>query len=164
MGYFKQKDCVIFYGTVSGNVRHRVFESGKMVTNFGVAYEKTLDENGEKKKSVIYVDAWGKNLASYAACLERGDIVLVAGRLKRDDYMSQKNGTDSYKLNADLVICQPTADYEDGEYNEEAADALEREERPRRGGKTDYEKNYREAYEDPGLVELPGDDGGELPF
>ena len=162
MGYIRQGNNIIAWGRVTGDPRHRFFDSGKQVTNFGLSYDRK-QENGEWKNQTIYVDAWGEPLAPYCSCLEKGDFVMVAGELKRDDYSSSKKNADVYKINAAVCFCQPTADYgDDGEYDAEAAEAL-KSGRQDRGGMKNYEKEYRGVYEDPGIVDLPGGSEDDLP-
>lgn len=109
MGYLKSGGYMIIWGNVTQDAKFRFFESGKCVANFPVKYDtQDAEGQGRKKGRFIDISAWGET-GKYASGLEKGDTVLVAGRMQKDDYKSQKNGEDVYLLNAEMVLVQPLA-------------------------------------------------------
>lgn len=168
MGYIKQGNNMIIWGTVGKDVRHRDFPSGKSVTNFSVRIGfEAGDGPGRKKGKYLDEDAWKRDeehdLALYCSGLEPGDILLCAGELERDDYQSDKKGEEVYKLNAEIVLVQPFADAE-----EYGGEDYEEEETPPPRPKPRREKAEKPAqqsayggigeYDDPGMVDLPDED------
>ena len=83
--YVKQGDYMVIVGPVSGkDARYKEFESGATVADFSVRYDKDPGgESGAKQGKYIDVKCW-RELSQYARYLERGDVVLVAGKLTRD--------------------------------------------------------------------------------
>jgi len=112
MGYLKNGNYMVVWGALGKDARYREYQSGKRVANFGICYESLKGQNGRYFNKYINVDVWG-DLALYAGGLEQGDSVLVAGTVERDDYNSQKKGSDQYKIvcrNRDIVLLQQKAD------------------------------------------------------
>ena len=136
MALLKQGETAIAWGYLSKDASFRKFDSGKQVANFSICYGSEPGEDGGRRKyKYIGVDAWGL-LGLYASAFEKGDTVLVAGRLEKDEYRSQKKGFDIYKIIADVAIVQPVFAEED------------------------------HSLDPPVFTELDGDGGGdaELPF
>lgn len=142
MGYIKtSNNQMVVWGQVTQDATFRHFDSGKSVCNFSVKYGRAESNGqGSKKGLFINVSAWGKT-GEYAAGLEKGDYVICAGTLERDDYRSKKKGEDIFLLNAEIVLVQPVP-----VYAEEAAET------PENG--TGNEGGFAETAED-GDGELP---------
>lgn len=105
--YVKQGDYMIIVGAVSGrDARYKEFDSGASVADFSVRYDKDPGgESGAKQGKYIDVKCW-RELSQYARYLERGDVVLVAGKLTRDKRKND-DGNDRWYLNAEFVSAQP---------------------------------------------------------
>lgn len=73
----------------------------KPYTSFSIMYEKDGDEK-------LYQNcvAWGDLSKKYLNRLDKGDTVLVFGTLEKDDYWSERNGTDEYKLTVSFAAVQ----------------------------------------------------------
>lgn len=105
--YVKQGDYMVIVGPVSGkDARYKEFESGATVADFSVRYDKDPGgESGAKQGKYIDVKCW-RELSQYARYLERGDVVLVAGKLTRDKRKND-DGNDRWYLNAEFCAAQP---------------------------------------------------------
>lgn len=113
--YVKQGDYMIIVGAVSGrDARYKEFDSGASVADFSVRYDKDPGgESGAKQGKYIDVKCW-RELSQYARYLERGDVVLVAGKLTRDKRKND-DGNDRWYLNAEFCSAQPQiAEEEEG--------------------------------------------------
>ena len=131
---------IIMWGTCTSGPRVRTFDSGKVKTVFSLRYNQVKNDAGEKISDYIDVEAWG-TLARYAACVERGDDLLVAGEYAKDTYRSEKKGQDIYVIKATIILAQPIA--------EEIPEETEPEQ-PEHPAET--------------FTEVPEDEDGELPF
>lgn len=100
---------LILWGTCTSGPRVRTFDNGKVKTTLSVRYNQKKNDDGEKVSDYMDIEAWGA-LARYAACVERGDDLLVAGEYARDNYRSEKKGEDVYVLKASIILAQPVAD------------------------------------------------------
>lgn len=111
--YVKQGDYMIIVGPVSGkDARYKEFESGATVADFSVRYDKDPGgEVGAKQGKYIDVKCW-RELSQYARYLERGDVVMVAGKLTRDK-RKDDDGNDRWYLNAEFCCAQPTIQVEE---------------------------------------------------
>ena len=113
--YVKQGEYMIIVGPVSGrDARYKEFDSGASVADFSVRYDKDPGgEVGAKQGKYIDVKCW-RELSQYARYLERGDVVMVAGKLTRDKRKND-DGNDRWYLNAEFVSAQPQiAEEEEG--------------------------------------------------
>lgn len=112
MGYIKtSNNQMVVWGQVTQDATFRHFDSGKNVCNFSLKYGRAESNGqGSKKGLFINVSAWGKT-GEYASGLEKGDYVICAGTLERDDYRSKKKGEDVFLLNAEIVLVQPVPVY-----------------------------------------------------
>ncbi len=113
--YVKQGDYMIVVGPVSGrDARYKEFDSGASVADFSIRYDKDPGgESGAKQGKYIDVKCW-RELSQYARYLERGDVVMVAGKLTRDKRKND-DGNDRWYLNAEFVSAQPQiAEEEEG--------------------------------------------------
>ncbi len=104
----KNTGGAIFVGTVHQDAKTNVTKSGLHVANFSICYGKEDGDTGAKKGKYINCIAW-RDLADYAANLEAGDVVLAAGTLSRDEYRSNKKGSDVYQLTCQIILVQPDA-------------------------------------------------------
>lgn len=122
--YVKQGDYMVIVGPVSGkDARYKEFESGATVADFSVRYDKDPGgESGAKQGKYIDVKCW-RELSQYARYLERGDVVMVAGKLTRDKRKND-DGNDSWYLNAEFVSAQPQIQMEEegGVFDENVPD------------------------------------------
>lgn len=122
--YVKQGDYMVIVGPVSGkDARYKEFESGATVADFSVRYDKDPGgESGAKQGKYIDVKCW-RELSQYARYLERGDVVLVAGKLTRDKRKND-DGNDRWYLNAEYVSAQPQIQMEEegGVFDENVPD------------------------------------------
>ena len=100
---------IIMWGTCTSGPHVRTFDNGKVKTVFSLRYNQTKNDAGEKISDYIDIESWG-NLARYAACVEKGDDILVAGEYARDNYRSEKKGEDIYVVKASIILAQPVAD------------------------------------------------------
>lgn len=122
--YVKQGDYMVIVGPVSGkDARYKEFESGATVADFSVRYDKDPGgESGAKQGKYIDVKCW-RELSQYARYLERGDVVLVAGKLTRDKRKND-DGSDRWYLNAEFCAAQPQIQVEEegGAFDENVPD------------------------------------------
>ena len=100
---------IIMWGTCTSGPHVRTFDNGKVKTVFSLRYNQTKNDAGEKISDYIDIESWG-NLARYAACVEKGDDIFVAGEYARDNYRSEKKGEDIYVVKASIILAQPVAD------------------------------------------------------
>ena len=100
---------IIMWGTCTSGPHVRTFDNGKVKTVFSLRYNQTKNDAGEKISDYIDIESWG-NLARYAACVEKGDDILVAGEYAKDNYRSEKKGEDIYVVKASIIMAQPVAD------------------------------------------------------
>lgn len=136
MGYLKQGNSVLVWGRVSGrDASFRQFDSGKCVTNFSVCFgHGEADAQGRKPGKYMDVKVWNDN-AHYAACLEKGDTVLVAGELRKERE-PDRDGNDRWYLDADFCEAQPILP---------AEDTPDQPEEPAPGGFEEMEGDYPEV-------------------
>ena len=122
--YVKQGDYMVIVGPVSGkDARYKEFKSGATVADFSVRYDKDPGgESGAKQGKYIDVKCW-RELSQYARYLERGDVVLVAGKLTRDK-RKDDDGNDRWYLNAEFCAAQPQIQVEEegGVFDENVED------------------------------------------
>lgn len=102
-------NSIILWGTAAQDAQVRSFQTGKLKTTLSLRYHTEKDAEDKKVSSYINVETWG-DLARYAACVERGDELLVCGEYRRDDYRSQKKGEDVFIIKAAMILVQPIAD------------------------------------------------------
>jgi single-stranded DNA-binding protein len=100
---------IIMWGTCTSGPHVRTFDNGKVKTVFSLRYNQIKNDAGEKISDYIDIESWG-NLARYAACVEKGDDILVAGEYAKDNYRSEKKGEDIYVVKASIILAQPVAD------------------------------------------------------
>jgi single-stranded DNA-binding protein len=143
---------IIMWGTCTSGPHVRTFDNGKVKTVFSLRYNQTKNDAGEKISDYIDIESWG-NLARYAACVEKGDDIFVAGEYAKDNYRSEKKGEDIYVVKASIILAQPVADeMPETEEDELPADDLPEEwTKPKGGVDISYEEQIEAAQ-------------GELPY
>ena len=61
-------------------------------------------KNGQTKSFDSYsVSVWGDD-AVYASQLEKNDRIFIVGECKKDEYWSQRNGTDEFNITAEMFF------------------------------------------------------------
>lgn len=84
--------------TAAGNITEPVLrftQSGKAILSFGLAMTRKV--NGEKQTTWIDVKAWGTLGENLAAELQKGDRVIVAGKLEQEKW-TDKDGKERSKI------------------------------------------------------------------
>jgi single-stranded DNA-binding protein len=90
------------------NIKNSIMKTGKSVTQFSIQYGKDGDT-----KLYQNCTAWNDLSRKYLNRLDKGDLVLVVGRMEKDDYWSERNGKDEYKLNVEWASVQDSFDSDD---------------------------------------------------
>lgn len=115
--------AAIAIGKLIKDATFKTLSSGKETSKFTIQYGLETDTTGGRRNGLLLVcDAW-ERLAEFAAALEKGDRVLVAGPYIRDDFWSAKQGKDIYKINCEIILPQPQA-LTGAEITEGSADEL----------------------------------------
>lgn len=107
MAYIKQGNDMILWGRVTKDAQLRTSQSGKSFATLSVQYGKHHDEDGNMVRDYMDISVWGslgEQIADPNIGVVKGDIVMVTGALYKDEYMTKKEGKDSYRLNADAVF------------------------------------------------------------
>lgn len=107
MALLKFGDYAICWGNAA-NVKNQITKSGKSVTSFSVVYGRDGDN-----KLFQNCNAWGNLSRKYLNRLDKNDILIVAGRLEKDDYWSERNGKDEYKIIVEWANVQEQFDGDD---------------------------------------------------
>lgn len=117
--------AAIAIGKLIKDATFKTLSSGKEISKFTIQYGVEAVTTGGRRNGLLLVcDAW-ERMAEFAAALEKGDIVLVAGPYMKDDFWSLKQGKDVYKMNCEIILPQPQA-----MVGEELAESTEDEELP----------------------------------
>lgn len=161
MGYIKQGDAAIMWGYVPFDAKFYEFASGKCKAGFTLTYGNSKDANGHKTPVNVYCEAWGKLAKEYCAGIEKGDNVIVAGYMVKDDWSSEKKGKEVYKLNVSFVSVQQ---YYDNAANNSTDEAAEFEEITASSSSSDHPARHikPEASED--VLPTIDVDDDELPW
>lgn len=177
MGYFKNGNKMLIWGTAARDASVKTTKSGKNVCGFAVKYDWHHDENGKAVTEFMEVSMWGDNalfVGHDSIGVAKGDMVLVCGEMTKDTFYKQgeDRSKPKYKINAELVldmtsIFQVTQMVAGGD--EEPPDEPEKKERPRSapvqqdfkdvGGPRDPFSSIDDDESDP----FESDDG-ELPY
>lgn len=90
------------------NIKTTITRSGRSVTQFSVQYGK---EDEEK----LYQNcvAWNDLSRCYLNRLDRGDYLIVCGRLERNKYWSEKKGHDEFDIIVEWANVQDKFDGDD---------------------------------------------------
>lgn len=93
-------------GTLTKNATYYSGNGGRTV--FNIKYAAVKDEKGKRTKGLFFnCTAWGK-LAQLAACLEKGDGVLVCGRVDERRYRATDGMDKTWtELICDYIAPQP---------------------------------------------------------
>lgn len=92
----------------AANIKTQITKTGKSVTTFSIQYGK----NGDNKLYQNCV-AWGDLSRKFLNRLEKGDLVAVKGFIEKDDYWSERKGTDEYKIIVEIAYVQELYDSDD---------------------------------------------------
>lgn len=94
----------VFWGRVSGkDATYKELGNNRRVSNFSLQYDSLPGEDVGRRKGVyINCSAWNE-VADFAQNLERGDTVLCAGYLVKDEYRSNRENADIYQLTCDFI-------------------------------------------------------------
>lgn len=107
MALLKIGDYAICWGNAA-NIKNQITKSGKAVTSFSIQYGKDGDN-----KLFQNCNAWGNMSRKYLNRLDKHDSLIVVGRLEKDDYWSERNGKDEYKLIVEWANVQEQFDGDD---------------------------------------------------
>lgn len=83
------------------NIKNSITKTGKHVTSFSINYGKVGSDNLFQNCT-----AWNDISRLYLNRLDKGDMVIVVGRMEKDDYWSERNGTDEYRLTVEWANVQ----------------------------------------------------------
>ena len=176
MGYFKNGNKMLIWGSAARDASVTTTKSGKNVCGFAVKYDWHHDENGKPVTEFMEVSMWGDNalfVGHENIGVAKGDMVLVCGDMVKDTFYKQgeDRSKPKYKINADLVldmtsIFQVAQIVAGGDVEEEPAPPPQKEKRrPAKvqqefqdvGGPKDPFTSITDEEEDPF-------DDGELPY
>lgn len=106
MGYQKRGNDCLFWGRVTRDAYYKDGGAWKLAAfSIRYGYEQGEGDNGEREAKFLDVKCWGE-IAEYGRLMEKGDVVLVAGPLKKDK-KPDKDGNDRWYLDAEFLIVQP---------------------------------------------------------
>lgn len=149
MGYLKSGDSVIVWGQVTRDASCKEFDSGAKVVNFSVKYgyeDRLYGDGGTGKGKYMDVKCWWSDfypdIFNLCSCLERGDRVLVAGKLTLDR-KPDRDGNDRWYLDPEFVSVQQTVQVDDGAAYDEDEPEPEEEAPPREFAEEDYPEVLR---------------------
>ena len=113
MGYFKNGNKMLIWGTAARDASVKTTKSGKNVCGFAVKYDWHHDENGKPVTEFMEVSMWGDNALFVGhdhIGVAKGDMVLVCGEMTKDTFYKQgeDRSKPKYKINADLVLDMTT--------------------------------------------------------
>lgn len=109
---FKQKSGatgVVAWGKISGEPRYGTSQAGKRWCNFFLRYDNEPKKTPTEKPTgkTIQVSSW-EALAEFCSQLEKGDVVVVFGSLRKNEY----KGEETYQISSEVVLspsCQQMA-------------------------------------------------------
>src|SRR4030042_7001777 len=105
---------VILMGNLTRDPETKYTQGGSAVANFGLAVNRrSTSKDGEKKEEVDFFDieAWDKQAENCQEYLNKGQGVLVEGRLKQDRWEDENgNKKSKIKIVASAVQFLPKAD------------------------------------------------------
>lgn len=93
-------NVVIIKGRLTKDCEVRTIPSGKTVTTFTIATNKTWKQDGEKKQKVCFIDctAWGTQGDIIAKYFKRGSAILLRADLEQDTWESDGKKMSKHKL------------------------------------------------------------------
>lgn len=102
------KDYALLVCNVTQDPTYREFDSGKAIMNISARYDYIPPKDGGRgENKYMTIKAWNpsdKPALMPIMYLQKGDTIWVAGKLLRDEYLSQKHGHDEFYLQADAII------------------------------------------------------------
>lgn len=89
---------VILMGNVTRDLAIKTLPSGQKVVEIGLAVNRTYTQDGEKKEEVTFIDVtfWGKQAETLGQYLQKGNPLLIEGRLKLETW--DQEGSKRQKL------------------------------------------------------------------
>lgn len=115
--------AAVAVGRLIKDASFKRLSTGKEITKFTIQYGYESSGGGRRNGLLLNCDAW-ELMGEFAAALEKGDTVLTAGKFERDEYWSNKNGNDSYKLTCEIILPQPSLSADAAEDGDEAPPEL----------------------------------------
>lgn len=81
--------------------------SGKAVTSFSIAVEDNVAVNGERKTNFFKIEAWGAAAEFVCKYFEKGQQIIVDGRLTTNTYTDKNNvkRKDTYIVATGVNFC-----------------------------------------------------------
>lgn len=117
-------------GTIVADPELRFTPSGKAVTNFRVATNRSAKENGEwvqKDSCFLTCTIWEQKAEAVAELVQRGDKVIVHGTLRQREYETREGEKRTvYEVSAQevaLVVKGQVAERSNGQRNDPWANA-----------------------------------------
>lgn len=109
---FKQKSGstgVVAWGRINGDPKFGTSATGKHWCNFFLRYDSEPKKTPTDKAAgkTIQVSSW-EGLAEFCSQLEKGDVVVVFGSLRKNEY----KGEETYQISSEVVLspsCQQMA-------------------------------------------------------
>lgn len=86
---------VILTGRITHNLQLKYTSNNKPVCNFSIAVNEPIMRDGERKADFIDCDVWGKSAENLVNYQNKGNLIAVIGRLKKEEY--EKDGQKRYK-------------------------------------------------------------------
>ena len=112
---------VIMTGIVCKDSKYEANYGGK--TTFSVKYGSMRDESGKRADGLFFNCCARRAIATLAACLEKGDSVLVCGVVTSREYTSLDGQRKTWtELECDFLLPQPQAPVNTEESDEEAGE------------------------------------------
>lgn len=105
MGFFHrlENDYAIVIGAAANVKSQAVGKKNTPITTFSVQY--AYDKETEKGEYLNCV-AWKDLSSNYLNRLDRGDMILCIGKLERDEYWSERNQKDEFKMTVEFAQVQ----------------------------------------------------------
>ena len=97
------KNAVLAWGSVWSEPFTRKSKNNTPVCNFYLRHDTTRTPNGKNWAETVSVESWAR-LASFCSNLKLRSWVVVMGTIDRDEYASNRQGKDIYKITAQMVI------------------------------------------------------------
>lgn len=105
--YNKQTQNMLLWGRVTRDAEMKQSKNGKEYAIVSVQYGKHYDEDGNMVRDYMDCSFWGdyaKDVANPDIGITKGDLVMIAGMLYKDEYKSEKEGREIYSMNADIIL------------------------------------------------------------
>ena len=104
MFYRLGDDHAVVIGSATNIVSKRVGQKNRPITTFSVAYSYNRETD---EKQYLNCTAWNDLSDKYLNRLDRGDIVMCFGTLEKDEYWSERNKKDEFRLIVEFAMVQP---------------------------------------------------------